>query len=97
MLLERRGLNIRFQKLDPYINVDPGLFSPAQRGEVYVLDDGSTTDLDLGHYERFTKSVLTWHSSWTTGQIYQRVFERERNGTPRSPGSPRLWYNANKQ
>jgi len=80
MLLERRGLNIRFQKLDPYINVDPGLFSPAQRGEVYVLDDGSTTDLDLGHYERFTNSVLTWHSSWTTGQIYQRVFERERNG-----------------
>ena len=80
MLLEHRGLNIRFQKLDPYINVDPGLFSPAQRGEVYVLDDGSTTDLDLGHYERFTNSTLTWHSSWTTGQIYQRVFEKERRG-----------------
>ena len=80
MLLERRGLNIRFQKLDPYINVDPGLFSPAQRGEVYVLDDGSTTDLDLGHYERFTHSTLTWHSSWTTGQIYQRVFEKEQLG-----------------
>ena len=80
MLLEHRGLKIRFQKLDPYINVDPGLFSPAQRGEVYVLDDGSTTDLDLGHYERFTNSTLTWQSSWTTGQIYQRVFEKERLG-----------------
>jgi len=80
MLLERRGLRVRFQKLDPYINVDPGLFSPAQRGEVYVLDDGSTTDLDLGHYERFTNSLLTWNSSWTTGQIYQRVFEKERLG-----------------
>ena len=80
MLLEHRGLHIRFQKLDPYINVDPGLFSPAQRGEIYVLDDGSTTDLDLGHYERFTNSTLTWHSSWTTGQIYQRVFEKERLG-----------------
>jgi CTP synthase len=80
MLLEHRGLNIRFQKLDPYLNVDPGLFSPAQRGEVYVLDDGSTTDLDLGHYERFTNSVLTWNSSWTTGQIYQRVFEKEQLG-----------------
>ena len=80
MLLEQRGLNIRFQKLDPYINVDPGLFSPAKRGEVYVLDDGSTTDLDLGHYERFTNSTLTWRSSWTTGQIYQRVFEKEKLG-----------------
>ena len=80
MLLERRGLHVRFQKLDPYINVDPGLFSPAKRGEVYVLDDGSTTDLDLGHYERFTNSTLTWRSSWTTGQIYQRVFEKEKLG-----------------
>ena len=80
MLLEHRGLKVRLQKLDPYINVDPGLFSPAQRGEVYVLDDGSTADLDLGHYERFTNSTLTWNSSWTTGQIYQRVFEKERLG-----------------
>jgi len=80
MLLEHRGLKIRLQKLDPYINVDPGLFSPAQRGEVYVLDDGTTADLDLGHYERFTNSTLTWNSSWTTGQIYQRVFEKERLG-----------------
>jgi CTP synthase len=80
MLLEHRGLTVRLQKLDPYINVDPGLFSPAQHGEVYVLDDGSTTDLDLGHYERFTNAPLTWNSSWTTGQIYQRVFEKERRG-----------------
>jgi CTP synthase len=80
MLLEHRGLKVRLQKLDPYINVDPGLFSPAQHGEVYVLDDGSSVDLDLGHYERFTNAPLTWNSSWTTGQIYQRVFEKERKG-----------------
>ncbi len=78
MLLERRGLTVRMQKLDPYINVDPGKLSPAQHGEVYVLDDGSTTDLDLGHYERFTDSKLTWDSSWTSGQIYQSVFDKER-------------------
>lgn len=80
MLLEHRGLNIRLQKLDPYINVDPGSLSPAQHGEVYVLEDGSTTDLDLGHYERFTSTTLAGNSSWTTGQIYQRVFEKERRG-----------------
>jgi len=80
LLLEHRGLNIRLQKLDPYINVDPGLLSPSQHGEVYVLDDGSTTDLDLGHYERFTNSQLTWNSSWTTGQLYQRVFDKEKRG-----------------
>ncbi|MDR1485610.1 MAG: CTP synthase [Planctomycetaceae bacterium] len=80
MLLERRGLNVRLQKFDPYINVDSGLLSPAQHGEVYVLDDGTTTDLDLGHYERFTNTKLTWYSSWTTGQIYQRVFEKENRG-----------------
>ncbi len=59
MLLEQRGLRVRMQKLDPYINVDPGTMSPYQHGEVYVLDDGSETDLDLGHYERFTNSPLT--------------------------------------
>ncbi|MGL6195848.1 MAG: CTP synthase, partial [Thermoguttaceae bacterium] len=80
LLLEHRGLKVRMQKLDPYINVDPGKLSPSQHGEVYVLDDGSTTDLDLGHYERFTNSALTWDSSWTSGQIYQRVFEKERRG-----------------
>ncbi len=80
MLLESRGLKVRMQKLDPYINVDPGTMSPYQHGEVYVLDDGSETDLDLGHYERFTKSVLSRDSNWTTGQIYQRVIEKERHG-----------------
>ena len=80
MLLEQRGLNIRMQKLDPYINVDPGTMSPYQHGEVYVLDDGSETDLDLGHYERFTNSPLTRDSNYTTGQIYQSVIEKERRG-----------------
>ncbi len=80
MLLERRGLSIRMQKLDPYINVDPGTMSPYQHGEVYVLDDGSETDLDLGHYERFTNSPLTRDSNYTTGQIYLSVIEKERRG-----------------
>src|SRR5688572_28052831 len=80
MLLEGRGLNVRMQKLDPYINVDPGTMSPYQHGEVYVLDDGSETDLDLGHYERFTNSPLTRDSNYTTGQIYQSVINTERAG-----------------
>jgi CTP synthase len=80
MLLERRGLSVRMQKLDPYINVDPGTMSPYQHGEVYVLDDGSETDLDLGHYERFTNSALTRDSNYTTGQIYQSVINKERRG-----------------
>ncbi len=80
MLLERRGLTVRMQKLDPYINVDPGTMSPYQHGEVYVLDDGSETDLDLGHYERFTNSKLTRDSNYTTGQIYQSVINKERRG-----------------
>lgn len=80
MLLERRGLRVRMQKLDPYINVDPGTMSPYQHGEVYVLDDGSETDLDLGHYERFTKSPLTRDANYTTGQIYLSVIEKERRG-----------------
>ena len=80
MLLERRGLTVRMQKLDPYINVDPGTMSPYQHGEVYVLDDGSETDLDLGHYERFTNSLLTRDSNYTTGQIYQSVINKERRG-----------------
>src|SRR4026209_2225865 len=80
MLLERRGLKVRLQKLDPYINVDPGTMSPYQHGEVYVLDDGSETDLDLGHYERFTNSPLTRDSNYTTGQIYQSVINKERRG-----------------
>jgi len=80
MLLENRGLSIRMQKLDPYINVDPGTMSPYQHGEVYVLDDGSETDLDLGHYERFTNSPLTRDSNYTTGQIYLSVINKERRG-----------------
>ena len=80
MLLEERGLTVRLQKLDPYINVDPGTMSPYQHGEVYVLDDGSETDLDLGHYERFTNSKLTRDSNYTTGQIYQSVINKERRG-----------------
>ena len=80
MLLESRGLRVRMQKLDPYINVDPGTMSPYQHGEVYVLDDGSETDLDLGHYERFTSGALTRDSNYTTGQIYLSVIEKERSG-----------------
>ncbi len=80
MLLESRGLRVRMQKLDPYINVDPGTMSPYQHGEVYVLDDGSETDLDLGHYERFTNAPLSRGSNYTTGQIYLRVIEKERRG-----------------
>ena len=80
LLLEQRGLTVRMQKLDPYINVDPGTMSPYQHGEVYVLDDGSETDLDLGHYERFTSGPLTRESNFTTGQIYQSVINKERRG-----------------
>ena len=80
MLLEGRGLRVRMQKLDPYINVDPGTMSPYQHGEVYVLDDGSETDLDLGHYERFTSGALTRDCNYTTGQIYLSVIEKERKG-----------------
>ncbi|WP_315853508.1 CTP synthase [Gimesia benthica] len=80
LLLEQRGLRVRMQKLDPYINIDPGTMNPYEHGEVYVLDDGSETDLDLGHYERFTNSPLSRKSNYTTGQIYQRVIEKERRG-----------------
>ena len=79
-LLEKRGLSIRMQKLDPYLNIDPGTMSPYQHGEVYVLDDGTETDLDLGHYERFTNAPLTRNSSWTSGRIYRNVLRRERRG-----------------
>ncbi len=79
-LLEARGLRINFLKLDPYINVDPGTMSPFQHGEVFVTDDGAETDLDLGHYERFTKVRLTRDNNSTTGRIYQAVIEKERKG-----------------
>ena len=80
LLLERRGLKVGIQKLDPYINVDPGTMSPYQHGEVYVTDDGAETDLDLGHYERFTNTPLNQTSNYTTGRIYQSVIEKERAG-----------------
>jgi CTP synthase len=80
LVLERRGLSVSMQKLDPYINVDPGTMSPFQHGEVYVLDDGTETDLDLGHYERFTHAHLTKNSNFTTGKIYQAVIQKERRG-----------------
>ena len=79
-ILESRGLRVTLMKLDPYINVDPGTMSPYQHGEVYVLDDGSETDLDLGHYERFTSTKLTRESNYTTGQIYLSVINKERRG-----------------
>jgi CTP synthase len=80
MLLERRGLKVRLQKFDPYLNVDPGTMNPAQHGEVYVLDDGTETDLDLGHYERFTNTILDRHCNYTSGRIYQTIITRERHG-----------------
>ena len=80
MLLEARELKVSIQKLDPYINVDPGTMSPFQHGEVYVTDDGAETDLDLGHYERFTNAKLTKASNFTTGKIYQSVIRKERHG-----------------
>ncbi len=80
MLLEHRGLRVRLQKLDPYLNVDPGTMSPYQHGEVYVLDDGAETDLDLGHYERFTNAPMSRDCNFTTGKIYQSVIQKERRG-----------------
>jgi CTP synthase len=79
-LLEGHGYKVTLQKFDPYINVDPGTMSPYQHGEVYVTDDGAETDLDLGHYERFTSTVTTKESNWTTGKIYQSVIQKERRG-----------------
>jgi CTP synthase len=79
-LLETRGLKVTLQKLDPYINVDPGTMSPFQHGEVFVTDDGAETDLDLGHYERFTHADLSQANNWTTGRIYLSVINKERRG-----------------
>ena len=79
-LLERRGIGINMLKMDPYINVDPGTMSPIQHGEVFVTDDGAETDLDLGHYERFTSLKLSRTSNFTTGQVYLEVIENERQG-----------------
>src|SRR5436190_24318701 len=79
-LMEARGLRVTHMKLDPYINVDPGTMSPYQHGEVFVTDDGAETDLDLGHYERFTSSRLSRKSNVTTGRIYEAVISKERRG-----------------
>ena len=79
-LLESRCLRVTLQKCDPYLNVDPGTMSPYQHGEVYVTDDGAETDLDLGHYERFTSARLTRDNNWTTGRIYEAILSRERRG-----------------
>jgi len=79
-LLELRGLKVILQKFDPYLNVDPGTMSPFQHGEVYVLDDGAETDLDLGHYERFTGCVLSKLNNLTSGQVYESVIQKERAG-----------------
>lgn len=79
-LLETRGIKVQMMKLDPYINVDPGTMSPFQHGEVFVTDDGAETDLDLGHYERFTSAKLSQANNWTSGRIYLSVIEKERRG-----------------
>ena len=79
-LLKARGLKVAAQKLDPYINVDPGTMSPYQHGEVYVTEDGAETDLDLGHYERFIDEDLNQFSNLTTGKVYSGVIQRERRG-----------------
>ena len=79
-LLKQRGLQVSVQKLDPYLNVDPGTMSPYQHGEVFVTDDGAETDLDLGHYERFIDEALTKNSSVSSGKVYWDVLNRERKG-----------------
>ncbi|HVS24938.1 MAG TPA: CTP synthase, partial [Gammaproteobacteria bacterium] len=79
-ILEARGLKVRLMKLDPYINVDPGTMSPFQHGEVYVTDDGTEADLDLGHYERFVRTRTSRTSNFTTGKIYSNVIAKERRG-----------------
>src|SRR5574344_1445591 len=79
-LLETRNLKVTIQKFDPYLNVDPGTMSPFQHGEVYVLNDGAETDLDLGHYERFTHAHLSRFNNLTSGQIYEHVIQKEQIG-----------------
>ncbi|HHT9132120.1 MAG TPA: CTP synthetase, partial [Candidatus Tripitaka californicus] len=80
LLLESRGLRVNLQKFDPYVNVDPGTMSPFEHGEVYVTEDGAETDLDLGHYERFTNAVINRDCNFTTGSIYYSVINKERRG-----------------
>ena len=80
MLLKARGYNVTIQKLDPYINIDPGTLNPYEHGECYVTEDGAETDLDLGHYERFLNSPTSQNNNVTTGRIYQTVIDKERKG-----------------
>ena len=80
LLLKSRGFNVTIQKLDPYINIDPGTLNPYEHGECYVTEDGAETDLDLGHYERFLNSATSQNNNVTTGKIYQTVIEKERKG-----------------
>ena len=79
-ILEARGFSVTLMKFDPYVNVDPGTMSPYQHGEVFVTDDGAETDLDLGHYERFTNAVTSKFHNYTTGKIYESVINKERRG-----------------
>ena len=79
-LMEAHGYSATMLKIDPYVNVDPGTMSPFQHGEVFVTDDGAETDLDLGHYERFTSASMGKKNNFTTGKIYQTVIEKERRG-----------------
>src|SRR6266849_2404639 len=79
-ILASRGIRVTNLKLDPYINVDPGTMSPFQHGEVFVTEDGAETDLDLGHYERFTHAKLSRDNNWTTGRIYETILTKERRG-----------------
>src|SRR5260370_27217702 len=87
-LLQARGYGVRLRKLDPYLNVDPGTMSPYQHGEVFVTDDGAETDLDLGHYERFTGVNATKNDNITTGQIYKKIIEKERRGGDLGAAAP---------
>ena len=87
-LLKCRGLKVASQKLDPYVNVDPGTMSPLQHGEVFVTDDGAETDLDLGHYERFIDENLNKYSNLTTGKVYWNVLNKERQGDLPGPDRP---------
>src|SRR5580658_2889958 len=80
MLMEQRGIKVTMLKMDPYLNVDPGTMNPFQHGEVFVLDDGAETDLDLGHYSRFTNVKLSRMNNLTSGQVYQTVLDKERRG-----------------
>src|SRR5215204_5889807 len=84
-LLQARGYKVRLRKLDPYLNVDPGTMSPTQHGEVFVTDDGAETDLDLGHYERFTGRPCTRHDNVTTGRIYQYIITNHRRSEYLAP------------